>query len=130
MTDARIMYEDHWGAVIDYPSSDIIEIRWYDSTAELGRQSFNDWLSMFADHVESSILVDSTSFHMAQSEMDSDWRDANIIPRYNSAGVRRFAFHMPRGMPAIGAEPAPEGPADFPTGYFGSREAAQAWLKS
>jgi hypothetical protein len=76
------------------------------------------------------ILVDSTSFHMARSEMDSDWRDANIIPRYNSAGVRRFAFHMPPGMPAIGAEPAPEGPADFPTGYFGSRDAARAWLKS
>jgi hypothetical protein len=89
---------------------------------------------MFAGHVESTrrrgILVDSTSFRMARHEMDSDWRDANIIPRYNSAGVLRFAFHMPEGMPAIGAEPAPEGPANFPTGYFGARQAALAWLGS
>jgi hypothetical protein len=60
--------------------------------------------------------------------MDGGWRDANIIPRYNAAGVRRFAFVMPAGMPAIGAAPAPEGPGDFPTGYFGRREDAIAWL--
>lgn len=120
--------------MIDYPTRNLIEIRWYDSTVELDRQSFNDWLSMFAGHVESTrrqgILVDSTSFRMPQNEMDAGWRDANIIPRYNSAGVRRFAFHMPAGMPAIGAEPAPEGPADFPTGYFVNRDAALAWLGS
>jgi hypothetical protein len=73
---------------------------------------------MFAGHVESTrrqgILVDSTSFRMATHEMDPGWRDANIIPRYNAAGVRRFAFHMPEGMPAIGAEPAPEGPGQLP----------------
>jgi hypothetical protein len=134
MTDARILQDDRWGAVIDYPTNNIIEIRWYDTTVELDRQSFNNWLSMFAGHVESTrrqgILVDSTSFRMARHEMDSDWRDANIIPRYNSAGVLRFAIHMPEGMPAIGAEPAPEGPANFPTGYFGARQAALAWLGS
>ena len=134
MTDVRVLHEDQWGAVIDYPSRDIIEIRWYDSTAGLDRQSFNEWLRRFADHEESSgrrcILVDSTSFRMAPQEFDPEWRDANIIPRYNSAGVQRFAFHVPEGMPAIGAEPAREGPAEFPTGYFATREAALAWLAS
>jgi hypothetical protein len=38
--------------------------------------------------------------------MDGPWRDVNIIPRYNAAGVRKFAFHMPDGMPMIG-EPRP-----------------------
>jgi hypothetical protein len=62
------------------------------------------------------------------ARMDGDWRDANIIPRYNKAGVRRFAFLMPEGMPAIGTPPAVEGPADFPTAYFGSRADALAWF--
>jgi hypothetical protein len=36
--------------------------------------------------------------------MDGPWRDANIIPRYNAAGVKKFA-HMPEGMPMIGEPP-------------------------
>ena len=67
---------------------------------------------------------------MPPQEFDPDWRDANIIPRYESAGVRRFAFHMPEGMPTIGAEPMREGPASFQTGYFGTRATALAWLNS
>ena len=48
---------------------------------------------------------------MPMARMDLAWRDANIIPRYNTAGVKRFAFLMPAGMPAIGTPPSPEGPA-------------------
>jgi hypothetical protein len=59
---------------------------------------------------------------------NSEWRDANIVPRYNAAGVKRFAFLFPEGMPAIGAPPAVEPPAAYPTGYFGTREDALFWL--
>ena len=51
-----------------------------------------------------------------------------IIPRYNQAGVEKFAFLMPEGMPAIDAPPAPEEPVSFPTAYFGSRADATARL--
>jgi hypothetical protein len=64
------------------------------------------------------------------ANMDEPWRNANIVPRYNDAGITKFAFHMPAGMPAIGAPPAPEGPAHFPTGYFGTRSDALAWLST
>jgi hypothetical protein len=57
-----------------------------------------------------------------------EWRDANIVPRYNAAGVKKFAFHMPAGMPAIGTAPSREGPADYPTAYFGRRQDALDWL--
>ena len=67
---------------------------------------------------------------MGPGLMDGDWRDANIIPRYNAAGVKKFAFLMPAGMPAIGAPPAPEGPGEFPTAYFGTRAEARAWLSA
>ena len=67
---------------------------------------------------------------MDMSLMNPGWRDQNIIPRYNAAGLAKFAFIMPKGMPAIGAVPAPEGPADFPTAYFASRADALAWLKA
>ena len=115
----HIVHEDHWGSTIDRPEDDFIEIRWYDATAAMSGDDFNAWLARFAGEVEaagrSGILVDSMVFRMDMAHMDGAWRDAHIIPRYNAAGVRKFAFLMPTGMPAIGAAPAKEGPAEFPT---------------
>ena len=134
MADATIVYGDRWGEIIDRPSTDLMELRWFDSTATMSKDEFQAWLGTFAERVRHGrrpqILIDATSFRMNPSFMDGAWRDANIIPQYNSAGVARFAFQMPAGMPMIGAPPAPEGPADFPTGYFGSRTDALEWLKS
>lgn len=129
---SKIVWEDAWGEVIDRPETDVIEIRWYDTTSELDRDTFNSWLARFAGTVEaagrSRILTDATLFNMSMEHMDGDWRDTNIIPRYNAAGVQKFAFLMPAGMPAIGAEPSFEGPAEYPTAYFGTRRDAIAWL--
>ena len=129
-----IVYEDEQGSMIDYPDDDYVEIRWYDASSNFTTDTFNRWLEGFAGRVEQSkrsgILVDAVQFGMAMEHMDGDWRDANIIPRYNAAGVKKFAFLMPAGMPAIGAPATPEGPAEFPTAYFGTRADARAWLAS
>jgi hypothetical protein len=74
------------------------------------------------------VLVDAVQFRMDMSVMDMAYRDANIVPRYNVAGVKKFAFLMPAGMPAVGSPPAPEGPAVFPTAYFDARPDALTWL--
>jgi len=126
------IYEDRWGEVFDRPTADLIELRWFDTTAEMSSREFQGWLEKFAECVERSrrsrVLVDSVAFRMSPANMDGPWRDANIIPRYNAAGVRKFAFHMPEGMPAIGEPPAIEAPGRFPTGYFGKRQDALDWL--
>ena len=129
---ASVAFTDEWGEVIDRPEHDTIEIRWFDATAAMSGTEFNGWLSRFAAEVErtgrSGVLVDGLAFAMPMERMDATWRDANIIPRYNAAGVKRFAFLMPAGMPAIGAPPAKDGPAAYPTAYFGTRASAMEWL--
>lgn len=129
---SRIVYEDGWGEIIHRPGPGVLEIRWFDSTAAMTGDAFNDWLAMFAGQVEATVsrrcFVDVLQFRMPPDRMSTGWRDEHIIPRYNHAGVERFAFLMPAGIPLIGAEPAPEGPATFPTGYFGTRQAAFDWL--
>ncbi len=126
------IYEDGWGEVFDRPTADLIELRWFDTTAEMSAHEFQSWLTKFAECVErcgrSRVLVDNTAFRMSPTKMDGPWRDVNIIPRYNAAGVRRFAFHMPEGMPMIGVPPANEAPGRFATGYFGTRQDALDWL--
>jgi hypothetical protein len=134
MPDVRHVYEDEWGEIIDRPSSDLVELRWFDSTAQMSAGQFNRWLSIFADQVgrlrRSRVLVDSTQFLMNPANLDGEWRDAQIIPRYNAAGVAKFAFHFPPGMPAVGSPPAVEAPGKFATGYFDTRRAALDWLAS
>jgi len=132
MTDVEHLYEDRWGEIIDRPATELVELRWYDTTAAMSAEQFQDWLTTFAAHVERlgrpRVLIDGTRFMMDPANLDDAWRDANIIPRYNAAGVRRFALLFPDGMPAIGAPPAVEGPATFPTGYFARRQEALDWL--
>jgi hypothetical protein len=130
MTD--VVYEDRWGEIIDRAATGLVELRWFDTTAAMTAEQFQDWLATFAGHVEElrrpRVLIDGTRFMMDPANVDDAWRDANIVPRYNAAGVRRFAFLFPDGVPAIGAPPAPEGPASFPTGYFSRRQEALDWL--
>ncbi len=132
MTDAQVLYDDQWGLILNHPREARLENRWYDTTANLDSDGFNAFLATFADLVlatkPTTVLVDSTVFGMDMALMDAAWRNANIIPKYNQAGVQRFAFHVPAGMPAIGTPPAPDGPANFPTGWFASRREALAWL--
>lgn len=130
---STILYEDRWGEVIHREDLDTLEIRWFDTTSALSKDEFEGWLSGYARAVEekqpAGALVDALSFRMDPSLNDMEWRDANIVPRYNAAGLKKFAFVMPGGVPMIGDDPAPEGPADYPTGYFGTREDAVAWLR-
>jgi hypothetical protein len=131
---ATYVYEDRFGAVIDHADVGYVEIRWYDTTETMSKEQFEDWLAGFAGAVErlrqAGILVDGTRFLMDPGNNDMEWRDAHIVPRYNSAGVKKFAFHMPEGMPAIGTPPSREGPAEYPTAYFARRKDALDWLAS
>jgi uncharacterized protein YodC (DUF2158 family) len=128
------VYEDRFGGVIDHADAGYVEVRWYDATEAMSKQQFEDWLAGFAGAVEhlrrAGVLIDGTSFLMDPGNNDMEWRDATIVPRYNGAGVKKFAFHMPAGMPAIGTPPSREGPADYPTAYFGRRQDALDWLTS
>ena len=132
MATARVLYSDRWGDIVDRPDDGCVEIRWFDTTSDMSGDDFNQFLTTYAGCVEScgraGGLVDAVQFRMDMTRMNMGWRDEHIIPRYNAAGLRKFAFVMPAGMLAIGSEPAPEGPAGFPTGYFAGRADALAWL--
>jgi len=96
--------------------------------------NFNGFLETFAGCVEAAgrttCLIDANQFKMDFEKMSTGWRDANIIPRYNAAGVKKFAFVVPAGAPPTLNPLAPEGPAKFPTGYFSDRVDTLGWLNS
>jgi len=126
------VYEDRWGEVIDHTDSDFLEIRWYDTTDAMSKDEFQRWLTLFAENEErlrrSCCLIDATNFKMDPANSDGPWREVHIVPRYNAAGVKKFAFHFPAGMPLIGKPPQVEGVAKYLTGYFGRRQDVLDWF--
>ena len=79
------------------------------------------------------MIVDATQFFHTLADSALPWRDENIVPLYNQAGVQKFAFLAPAGMPGTveqGGVPAPDGPATFPTAWFETRDRLYAWLTS
>ena len=96
--------------------------------AETGLDATGDTATDTGFRPTTGVLTDAMQFRMDLKKVCVGWREEHIVPRYNAAGLQKFAFHMPAGMPAIGTEPAREASAQYLTGYFGSRADALRWL--
>ena len=134
----EVVAKDKWGQIVYYDEWNTLELRWLRSTADATDADLKTTMVLFAEEAVGrrphTLIVDTTEFRHAWGDGMMQWRDAEIIPRYNQAGVGKFAFIANAGYPGptveTGAPPAPEGPANFPTGWFKSRESAYEWLSS
>jgi len=128
---------NEWATIIYHPQWNTLELKWGQKTRSMSDDGFKKTLQIMADHglkVGSKfMIIDATEFFHTLGEGVLAWRDEHIVPLYNEAGVERFAFLVTDQMPGTvekGAEPAPDGPASFPTGWFETRERMYAWLTS
>ena len=126
---------NEWGEVFHNAREAILELRWRASTADMSDDDFKATLELFADEAERlrvpALLIDATEFRHRPGPDVMEWRDREIIPRYNAAGAMRFAFHVPEGFPGTveaGGEPVVSAPAEFPTAWSTDREHAVDWL--
>jgi hypothetical protein len=126
---------NEWGAISYYPQWNTLELKWAAKTRSMTDDGFKDTLQILAEQGlkvrPKYMIVNSTEFFHTIGEGILAWRDENIVPLYNDAGVEKFAFLVTDRMPGTvekGAEPVPDGPAAFPTGWFETRERMYAWL--
>jgi hypothetical protein len=124
-----------WGVILNHEEWRTLELRWLPTTRDMADEGFKETLELLAGAGERLrprfMVIDAAHFHHDFGAGVMEWRDEHIIPRYNSAGITRFAFLVPEGVPGTvesGGAPATEGPATFPTGWFSSRERAYQWL--
>ncbi len=124
-----------WGVVLDHRQWRTLELRWLPATRDMTDEGFKETLELLASAGERLgprfMLVDGTDFHHQSGEGVMEWRAEHIVPRYNSAGVTKFAFLAPAGSPGTvesGAAPAVEDGANFQTAWFSGREGAYQWL--
>ena len=131
------LYRDEFATYTRDADREVIEQRWSSATKSMSEQQFRDGVSRLAHFLEQthipSAFVDITEMGYTPSDDFESWRQSNIIPRYNAAGVKKFGFLLPSGAPGSvesGKEPTVEGAAQFPTGYFLSRDRAYEWFES
>ena len=124
---------DYW--TIESDSEDkMVAIVWTEQTAKMTDGDFKTALELLARYAEErsdpAILVDVRKFRHAMSPGLGVWRENEIVPRYNAAGIARFAYVIGRDFPAPpNKEPSKlaEG-EDFLTGFFDRVEDARDWL--
>ena len=129
------VYRDRFGVLIEDKQRSILELQWLDTSREMSEEEFKAWLSRFAAQAEKSrpsfLLIDVRRFGHRPGEDFASWRDQQIVPRYNRAGVTKFAMLVPvgaTGWMAPGRPPTPEPPGTFPTGYFADRDQIETWF--
>jgi SpoIIAA-like len=117
--------------------SRVLAFVWKEATASMRDADFQAALEAYAGAVEKQGairgLVDLRGFRHRPGDGVGTWRDAHIIPRYNAAGVQRFAYVMPQGQepPPLGQDGKPASPGEqFVTRYFATEKEARAWLGS
>ena len=125
------LYQDRFGAIIYDAAKQILELRWFVETEAMTDNDFKGWLERYASaanqHHVPFALIDTRVFKHHLAADFGPWRDEDIVPQYNRAGIKKFAFLLAEGS-APNTEPAAEGPAQFPTGYFNSREQIERWF--
>lgn len=128
---------NEWGVISYYSEWKALELKWAGTTRSMSDDGFKETLQLLADQGltfrPASMIVDATEFFHELDEGTLPWRDEHIVPLYNQAGVQKFAFLVSEGAPGTvekGAQPAPDGPAAFPTGWFETRDRMYAWLTS
>ncbi len=129
------VYRDRFGVLLEDKQRSILELQWLDTSREMSDEDFKTWLSRFAGEAEarrpSFLMIDIRRFGHRPGEGFASWRDQHVVPRYNRAGVIKFAMLVPAGASgwmAPGQPPTPEPPGTFPTGYFADRDQIETWF--
>lgn len=111
----------------------IVLLRWTERTAGMTDEDFKAALERFAAYAEQfgakGLMVDVARFRHSPSAEVGQWRDTTIIPRYNKAGVKKFAFVTGKEGPVPPPGPPRAGEV-FVTRFFGSEGEARRWLEN
>lgn len=97
---------------------------------------FKQGLTKTADYVEqhkaTGLLVDVEKFQFgaAMGPELTKWRSETIVPRYNKAGLKKFAFVHGKAFPEKGGDGDRNPGDEFFTKHFALEDTAMKWVKS
>ncbi len=127
------IYHDEYGTISHDGGVGVLELTWSPATDHISEADFKALMARFAQTAEQMptkyAVVDARELHHRPDPDFDGWFDRNVTPCLDRAGVAKLAVLM-RPAEAAEAEPAPEGPATFPTAYFDSMQSVRDWLRT
>jgi len=113
----------------------VMSFVWTEKSAVMTVDDYKDAIRDYAhrvlEHRVRRALVDLRKFRYRaeHAELGSWWAD-EIVPLYNQAGLKKFAFVLPEGEQVPPDETPAEAEAGekFITRHFASKQAAMSWL--
>jgi len=134
---AREVASTPWGKIVYFEESKRLLLTWLPASKDMSDEQVKETLQLFADAGKELrppyMVVDIRQFGRGFTDEINKWRDAKIIPAYNSSGIRKMAFLVPKENPYSvekGSQPANEPLATFPTGWFSNPDNLDKWLAS
>ncbi|MDI1465301.1 hypothetical protein QEZ54_30475 [Catellatospora sp. KI3] len=125
------IYHDEFGSISHDDTRRVLELTWTPATDHITDDHFRALLSRFAQTAEQLpteyVVVDERQLHHRPDADFDSWCDQNLVPAWNRAGVTKLAY-LSAPAYAAEAEPAPEGPATFPTCHFDSMQSVHDWF--
>ena len=129
---SQTIHQNRLASFQHHPDHGLVELVWTDATADMSDADFQEQLALFSTlaqrHRARALRVGARAFQHKMSAEIGDWRDRTIIPRYNDAGVDRFAFVLAEAAALPPEQPARQGGPRYPTRFFHGRDQALAWL--
>ncbi|MFC7245947.1 hypothetical protein ACFQO7_26010 [Catellatospora aurea] len=127
------IYHDEYGTISRDDGRSLLELTWSAATDHISEAEFKALMSRFAQTAEQLptryAVVDARELHHRPDADFDSWYDQHVVPSFDRAGLAKLAY-LTRPAEAAEAEPVPEGPASFPTGYFDSMQSVEDWLKT
>jgi len=126
------VHDDKYMNIFWNSGTRILRVDWKEGTGAMTTEDFKASLTQIAAQVESrraaGLLVDVDKFrHRPEPEVHK-WRVENISPRYDAAGLRRFAFLFPAGAQIPSAMNQSGSQEKFLTRAFDEVGRAESWL--
>ena len=128
------LFETKYSVISFEKDSGLIKLFWSDKSATMRDEDFKETSQVFAEEAErhkaTGLLVDVKNFKFPRATAPnlSEWRTRKIIPMYNNAGVRKFAFVHGEGFTEPDFSGQPVKGQNFITRHLGSEKEARDWL--
>lgn len=123
-------------SIFHEPDAGLVILVWSADTAHMADTDFKAGLTKTAEYTEQYkphgllVNVENFKFGAAMGPDLSKWRIETIVPRYNKAGLKKFAFVHGSGFPEKSGDGEKTAAEQFLTKHFASEERAREWASA
>ncbi len=130
------LFENDFSVISLEKGSGLIKLFWSEKTANMRDEDFKEASEVLAEEAERhhvrGLLVDVKNFKFPRATAPelTAWRVSTIVPKYNQAGVKKFAFVHGEGFVEPDFSGKPHEGENFITRHVGAETEARKWLLS